>query len=419
MKNLNIILLSLIAVFIFSRCDFIDSIIDDNPPTQSHKVGDTLWIHTVPNLDKTTYLNNIPFAIGNDGSLYYVASGDQVTWAPSRLYAINKEDGTLKWKTEPLAIWHVNSNIVVADDGTIYILSYYFLYSINPQTGAFNWVWEVPKTLIIDGEERYTYGEVGALALCNNGDLVFKTTGSGSYSRAMYCVDKNQNTRWYRPIPSSGTPISVGNTGIIYDYEYFENVKHIIAINPSNGNVLWKKKLEFSGCGSNNIAVTTNGDLICSVFPDSLYSISPSGKTNWKIQDKHYQCSKLISPTEIVYTYNQWSGMSRFDVNTGVAVGNNISVPDETVLDSKGNFYKAGGDGIIEFDTEGIRKDTFSFHVGAHGKNIALSKDNILYSGGPDKKIIAIQIENPIATKGWPCFTHDNRNTFNYSKRNN
>ena len=353
MKNLIIISIVFTLLFGSGCCELFD-----NCPVPPENVGDTLWIHNVPNLNKTTFLNNMPFAIGKDGSLYYVASGDQVTWAPSRVYAVNKDDGTLKWMTEPLAIWHTNSNIVVGDDGTIYILSYYFLYSIDPQTGKFNWIWEVPKTIIIDGAEKNSYGEVGALALCNNGDLVFKTCGSGSYYRAMYCVDKNKNTRWIRPIPHNGLPISVGNTGIIFDYEYFENKEYLFAINPDDGNTLWNYKLDFYAAGTNNITI-------------------------------------------------------------GNSTGDIISVSNECVIDTKGNFYRASGDGIFEFDNEGTRIDTFLFNVGSYGRNIVLSKDNILYSAGADKKIIAIQIKNPIATKGWPCFTHDNRNTFNYSKRNN
>ena len=55
-------------------------------------------------------------AIGTDGSIYYLADGGMATWEATRVYAINKDDGSLKWKTDALEIWHPNSNIIVADD---------------------------------------------------------------------------------------------------------------------------------------------------------------------------------------------------------------------------------------------------------------------------------------------------------------
>jgi len=149
--------------------------------------------------------------VEKDGSIYYSASGGQANWESSRIYAINKTDGSLKWKTEPLAIWHLNSNIVVGDDGTIYVLSYTKLYSIDPNTGAFNWVWEVPHTI----GDYYTYGEVGGLALANNGDLIFKTNGGGSYYRALYCVGSDGQTKWHHFIGAEGTPITIGYNGTI------------------------------------------------------------------------------------------------------------------------------------------------------------------------------------------------------------
>jgi len=52
------------------------------------------------------------------------ASGGQANWEAERIYAVNKTDGSLKWKTEPLDMWHLNSNIMIGDDGTIYIEAY-------------------------------------------------------------------------------------------------------------------------------------------------------------------------------------------------------------------------------------------------------------------------------------------------------
>ncbi len=216
----------IVLVLLFSGCD---GIFNNNPlPEPETSFGDTLWVHDKPILENTTYIRAMPLAIGKDGSVYYLADGGMATWDATRVYAINKDDGSLRWKTDALAIWHPNSNIVVADDGTVYVLSYTKLYSIDPNSGLTNWEWEVPEHIMHDGNEVYSYGEVGGLALANNGDLIFKTNGSGSYYRAMYCVDNQGNTKWYRVIGAQGTNITIGSTGTIFDYEYAENIKYLL-----------------------------------------------------------------------------------------------------------------------------------------------------------------------------------------------
>lgn len=59
--------------------------------------GDILWTHDVgPVNNHTMYVDDLPLAVGKDGSIYYSASGGQDNWEPSRIYALNKTDGSLK-----------------------------------------------------------------------------------------------------------------------------------------------------------------------------------------------------------------------------------------------------------------------------------------------------------------------------------
>ena len=412
-NNVSPLLIITLIFVIMTR----SSCIDPDPPTPTTNVGDTLWIHEKPILENTTYIRDMPLAIGTDGSIYYLADGGTVTWEATRIYAINKDDGSLKWKTEPLEIWHPNSNIVVADDGTVYVLSGYRLYSIDPNSGSFNWEWEVPETIVFEGNNVYSYGEVGGLALANNGDLVLKTVGSGSYYRAMYCVDSQGITRWYRVIGAVGTNITVGSTGIIFDYEYAgnPNIYYLYAVNPDDGGVYWRTQMNYSGNYANNIAVTDNGDLLCSIA-DSLGLLnSASGAYIWKVLAQTNFKIKLIGKEGLVSVYDQWSGRHYYNISNGAEEKVIESAAgDPMTFDNKGNYYRGVSPGMVCYNNNG--EVIWSFNSGgSKGWTLTISNNNIIYIVSGDK-VFAIQGDSPLAESGWPRASHDNRNTYNYSK---
>ena len=64
--------------------------------------------------------------------IYFGASGGTVFWKAARIYALNKENGKIKWKSEALDHIALGSQIVVGDDGTLYVIGYYNLYAIDP-----------------------------------------------------------------------------------------------------------------------------------------------------------------------------------------------------------------------------------------------------------------------------------------------
>lgn len=405
--------LILIGVFIImTRSSCVDP---DDPPAPVNNVGDTLWIHEKPVLENETYIRDMPMAIGTDGSVYYLADGSMVTWEATRVYAINKSDGSLKWKTEPLVIWHPNSNVVVGDDGTVYVLSAHRLYSIDPNSGSFNWEWEVPHTIVYDGNDVNSYGEIGCLALANNGDLILKTVGSGSYYRAMYCVNPQGTTKWYRVIGSVGTNITVGSTGIIFDYETWESKYYLYAVNPDDGGVYWRTQMNYSGNSHNNIAVTDNGDLLCSIA-DSLGLLnSATGAYIWKVLAQTSFKIKLIGNDGLVSVYDQWTGRHYHNISNGTeekviesAAGDPMS------LDNNGNYYRGASPGMVCYNSDGVVLWSFN-SGGSKGWSLTISNDNIIYLVSGDK-VFAIQGDSPLAQSGWPRASHDNRNTYNYSK---
>jgi len=411
-NNVILLLLTIVFLIFLSSCD-----ITNDPPTPSTTVGDTLWIHEKPVVENTTWIRDMPMAIGKDSNIYYLADGANNTFEPLRVYAINKDDGSLKWKTDQLASSHPGSNIVVGDDGTVYIISNTKLYSIDPNTGSINWEWEVPEHIEFEGNSVYSYGAIGGLALANNGELILKTVGSGSYYRAMYCINPQGTTKWYRVIGASNTNITVGSTGIIFDYEYSgnPNIYYLYAVNPDDGGVYWKTQMNYFGAANNNIAVTDNGDLVCSMS-DSLGLLNPaSGEYIWKVRAQTSSKIKLIGNDRLVSVYDQWTGRHYYNISNGAEEKVIESgAGDPMSLDNNGNYYRGASPGMVCYNSNG--EVIWNFNSGgSNAWSLTLSNDKIIYIVSGDK-VFAIQGDSPLAQSGWPCATHDNRNTYNYSK---
>ncbi len=82
------------------------------------------------------------------------------------------------------------SHPVVSEDGTIYIIGYYTLYSVNPNDGSFNWTFSGS----IDNNEHY---QLGWPALGSNGQVFVAHVESGVYARHIYAINSdNGNVIW-------------------------------------------------------------------------------------------------------------------------------------------------------------------------------------------------------------------------------
>ena len=418
-KSINLaslLFLTTVLFIFFNSCD--KNFNNNDTPTPSTNVGDTLWVHQVPGDINVMYIHDTPLAIGLDGSIYYDAYGSwngDVT-EPDRIYAVNKNDGSLKWKTEPLGTWML-SDIMVGDDGTIYVENYTKIYSINPATGAINWEWEVPQTLPLDGRDVYTYEGLGGLALANNGDIITKTNQSGVYYRAMYCISSDGAMKWHRFISATNIPITIGYGGTIYDFERDASYLGLLtATNPNTGALIWSMPAALVS-GANNITIADNGNIITLIHTDTLACINPENHNFiWKTAASTVQDYKYISPDGFIYLYDQL-GTYLYNVTTGNKEAGPVLLPHSTTFDSKGhllgiisdyNPYLTVTDNAGEIIWEN-RMDGF------YGWSVAISSDNIVYVANA-KKLYAIQSDAPLANKGWPKYSHDNRNTFNYSK---
>lgn len=397
-----------------------DDVLEKYGTNTSTELGDTLWVHTLEYDSPEIWIVASPLAIGSDGSIYYSAGGGMATWEADRIYAINPKDGSLKWKSEALETWHLNSNIMVGDDGNIYVESYTKLYSIDPGSGSINWIWEVPETLPYNDNDVYTYGELGGLALADNGDIITKTNGSGIYYRALYCIGTNGEMKWHRFIGAEITPISIGNQGTIYDFNHSADYQNAIsATNPLTGNVMWSFPVQSALSANNNIVFGNNGGIIAMTAGDSLTSINPvDHNILWKSPVNSPNAFKVIDPEGSIFLFNQFVGTYLFNSETGNQIGDPVKIPHYPAIDSKGhllgiinenypNLSVTDKTGTVQWEN---KMDNFN-----GGNCIAISDDKVVYVSN-SKKVYAIQGNAALPKSGWPRFSHDNRNTFNFSK---
>ncbi len=391
------------------------------PSLQSKSIGETLWIHQLPQGENKHYISG-SLAIGKDGTIYYEAGGGQSNWDPVQIYAVNKSNGSLKWKSEPLMSWGAGT-ILVGDQGNIYVASYTKLYSLNPSNGSINWVWEVPEHLPgSNGNPVYTYGALGNMVLANNNDIIIKTSGSGSYYRAYYCVSPATGTiKWFQFTPGTNARTSIGKNGMIYDFSSIAGVLSLTSRSSSNGVLNWSMPVTSNPSSGNNIAFADNGDIITLINLHTLARIdSNNHQILWETETDNSAYFKFIAPNGNIYIFSQWSGWSIYDSKTGNIINSSLNISSQPFnYDKRNHIFGTINDyeGIMHV-TDNVGNEIWRSKIGVDGSSIVLS-DNVvyfhsLYNG--EESIFALKTDAGLVHAGWPRFSHDNRNTFNFNK---
>ncbi|HPR32204.1 MAG TPA: PQQ-binding-like beta-propeller repeat protein [Prolixibacteraceae bacterium] len=405
-----------------------------DPFTPAHQPGDTLWIHDLPGSDSLFIDHTL--ALGKDGSVYYAAGGGTVFWTPSRIFALNPSDGSIKWQSGKIDHIGLSSRIVVGDNGTIYVCGYYRLFAINPQTGAFEWQWELPDELMLDERKVYTKGQIGALALTDNGDLILATPGSGVYYRGVYLISQNGSLLWYNLKLGlgffSGITIGRNNTAFFYSNLVENNAsKHyLMAIDLASGALKWKTEVLSWLNSANNIVVGSDGNLCCTFATASDNTVrirrvdGASGTILSNGSDEASAGYKLIATDGTCIVTG--AGFKTYD-----SAGKNIrnQMGSYGALDQKNRVTGADYDtglhhtALCQYKLDG----TLDFSVGMNGllgEEIVINDDKVIFgiinlhpTCRRPSKICAIQGDARLSDSAWPRPAHDNRNTSNANKR--
>jgi outer membrane protein assembly factor BamB len=204
---------------------------------------------------QTVSMVNSSPAIGIDGTIYF-GGGD----GDNKIYALNS-DGSLKWTYETRG--YISSSPAIGDDGTVYYGSYDGkLYALNPQDGSLKWsyqmghIWSSPAigedcTVYIGSGDNwlYVFNPDGSLKWRYETDhWIFSSpaisvdgTVYGNGSMYLYAISPEGRLRWKYNTenPAYYSSPALGADGTIY----FGAGHDVHAINP-DGSPKWKYNTE-------------------------------------------------------------------------------------------------------------------------------------------------------------------------------
>ena len=197
--------------------------------------------------------------IDEDGTIYFCDCGN---WKIKALYP----NGTLKWsyKTNHL----VYSSPAIGPDGTIYCGSDDGnLYALYPNNGTLKW--------------KYHTGDWVGRGPCvaDDGTIYF-----GSWDGHLYACYPNGTLKWKTGIKFSTTPV-IGLDGTIYGGLYY-----LYAINPEDGSIKWSfDPGEDSTIRGGNPCISSEGIIffgthIGETDGGELIAVNPDGNERWRVK---------------------------------------------------------------------------------------------------------------------------------------
>jgi outer membrane protein assembly factor BamB len=245
-------------------------------------------------------------AIGLDGTIY-IGSVVSLWGSDGALYAIDPEDGRLKWEyiTDNCGITSTSPSIGL--DGTVYLglnsceesLETGALDAINPGDGSLKWkhkfssdVWSPPAigcdgTIYVrdgqsifainpDGSQKWEFETVSHVsyypAIDTDGTIYFPV-----YANTLYAVNPDGSQKWVLESTNIGSP-SIGTNGTIY----VGSSRNLYAINP-DGSEKWS----FATRGYvaySTPAIGADGTIYCGSDDNKLYAINPIGSLKWEYE---------------------------------------------------------------------------------------------------------------------------------------
>lgn len=182
------------------------------------------------------------------------------------LYALNPEDGSIKWKflTDPLR--RVKWCPTVGGDGTIYFNATGDVYALTPD-GALKWRYN---------NVNYTMGEDNpSMVIDSDGTLYFGCCGD-----YFYALNSDGTLKWrYTAIGKLFGSPAIAIDGTIYVRETMDtNHDYLCALNP-DGSLKWKYlagEIYYPPC------VGDDGTIYFGSWDGYVYALNPEGTLKWR-----------------------------------------------------------------------------------------------------------------------------------------
>jgi eukaryotic-like serine/threonine-protein kinase len=235
------------------------------------KLGKVLWTFATlgeKQYDFADYFQSSPVF---DDNVVFFGSGD------SHIYALNTQDGSLKWKYKTEGIVHTKPAI---DEQRLYVGSFDgYVYALSLKDGQMIWKF---KTV---GHTYFPKGEVQGSPALNN-RLVF--IGARDYN--VYAIDKAKGYCHWNKSHTRGWVLSQ----TIQDSVLFmagADERILVAVEPESGQEYWKNKMEFLVFGN---AIFDTQTMYVGTTIGKLHAINrKSGEKIWTYSTEGYQKNRL------------------------------------------------------------------------------------------------------------------------------
>jgi len=300
-------------------------------------------------------------------------------------YALNPEDGTLKWSHQI----GVRGAPAIGIDGTVYIGTFYDDWAGDGKNNIF--------AFDPNGSLKWSYqaeASGGSAAIAYDGTAYFVST-----SGKIYALDINGRLKWSYQIEgtvSSSPAISidgtiyVGSSHVEYVESEIESSGKVYSLDP-NGSLKWS--YQTGGAVNSSPAIATDGTIYIGSDDGKIYALNPQdGSPKWSSQTgRAVSSSPAIGVDGTVYIGSddcklyalntdgsrKWSYQTGGEIRSSPAIG------------ADGTIYFGSGDGkVYALGSDGSQK--WSYQTGgAVYSSPAIATDGTVYIGSSDGKVYA------------------------------
>jgi outer membrane protein assembly factor BamB len=354
--------------------------------------GTLLWSFTTP------YQIGSSPVLARDGTIYL--------GTPGALYAITNA-GSNKW-TFPVG---VSGSPAVASDGTVYFGNgNATFYAINPD-GPLKWSYALQPEFPF----KVVYWSSPAVGLDNS--VYFVLAGT------LYAFSPTGSKKWEHIIdgfpgstPSFPLSPSLGPDGTIYVAAFWNRAFY--ALN-ADGTEKWHFALQ--NAGGESAAIGKDGTLYVTGY--GLYAVSPDGTNFWTAQIPAC-CSPVIAKDGTIYVpdpdnLSLWSVSPTGKTNWNVAPSGPFYPPPPTTpaIADNGLIYYCNSNAVFAFTPQGNTQWVFAVpYDGSTGQippvfsSPAVGPDGTVYACFQNT-LYAIAGTNKLADSPWPMYRQNLRHT--------
>jgi len=256
--------------------------------------GTTLWTLEIPGNGPYDFVDNEnSLTISPDGTTLYL--GDSA----SRLYAINKSDGSIIWTVTATTGGRLGTP-TVAPDGTIYISSSSgYILAFDPTDGTELWIFSLESVTVPNS----TYFIKKEIAVDSAGKIY--ATGSRYIYGHLVCLNSDGSVEWVYTradtysYPNAGPSIGPDGTA------YFCTSDHCLVAVDSAGGLIWEYSVLPADIGAYPYGCPTIGNtgiIYFASFYDYLFAVNPDGTLAWQVECIGAEpCSPVVDKNENIY----------------------------------------------------------------------------------------------------------------------